>query len=124
MSRPIQVVIAPDPYATRILVSDPQGYTLLKGNLAPHTCHPRALPTLLDALALWEGTMLRVVLSVDEWDASGAKNLCRGLHRDDGAPLFSLDWVPRVVENPGSNPRSHLGNFSDLRRLVVREGRR
>jgi hypothetical protein len=124
MSRSIQVVIAPDPYATRILVSDPQGYTLLKGHLAPYAIHHRALPMLLEALALWEGARLRGVLSVDEWDASCAKKLCRGLHGHDGEPMFSLDWVPRVVEHPEGYPRAHLRNFSDLRHLVSREGRR
>jgi hypothetical protein len=124
MSRSIQVVIAPDPYATRILVSDPQGYTLLKGHLAPYTSHPRALPVLLEALALWEGTMLRGVLSVDEWDASCARSLCRGLSGDEGAPLFTLDWVPRASEHREGDHPARLSNFSDLRRLVAREGRR
>ena len=124
MSRSIQVVIAPAPHATRILVSDPQGYTLLKGHLAPHPSHPRALPVLLEALAPWKGTMLRGVLSVDEWDASCARSLCRGLQGDEGAPLFSLEWVPRVVEHHEGNHPARLGNFSDMRRLVAREGRR
>jgi hypothetical protein len=106
MSRSIQVVIAPSPQSARILVTEGPERTLLKAQLAPQTGHPRALPWLLEALALWEGTTVHAVLAVDEWDASCANTLYRDAFADSGTPpLYSLDWIPR--------PRSTQANASN-----------
>jgi hypothetical protein len=66
MSRSIQVVIAPGLHAARVIATEGPTRTLLTAHLAPATTHPRALPWLLEALALWEGATVRAVLAVDE----------------------------------------------------------
>ena len=75
MSRSIHAVIAPGLQSTRVMVTEVPGRTLLTAHLAPSTTHPRALPFLLEALALWEGATVRGVLAVDEWDATSATTL-------------------------------------------------
>jgi hypothetical protein len=60
---------------TRVLVQDETGDRML-AQLPPLSSarHPRALPTLLESLALWCGETVPVVLSVDElsdWQRSG-----------------------------------------------------
>jgi hypothetical protein len=52
--------------ATRILAMAGPGETLLKGLLRGTPSHPRALPTLLEAVALWQGVPVRAVLCADE----------------------------------------------------------
>jgi len=60
---------------TRVLIEDESGDRLL-ARLPPLTqvAHPRALSTLLEALALWCGQPVPVALCVDEtfdWQRSG-----------------------------------------------------
>lgn len=47
---------------TKLLVTD-RGDEVLKARLSTHPCHPRALVTLCEGLALWHGTPLRVAVS-------------------------------------------------------------
>jgi len=123
MSRSIQVVIAPSPQSARILVTEGPERTLLKAQLAPQTGHPRALPWLLEALALWEGTTVHAVLAVDEWDACSANTLYRDAFADSGTPpLYSLNWIP--LAHARRRPRrlaacSGLGDFRDLRGVTI-----
>jgi hypothetical protein len=122
MSKSIQGVIAPGPTAARVIVTEGSTRTLLKAHLAPATSHPRALPYLLEALALWEGATAHAVLAVDAWDASSATTLYRDVFADVGSPpLYSLDWVPlaRARRSPPvpADPL-RLGDFRDLRRLL------
>ena len=49
----------------KLLLSCPEG-DLLKAQLDPRPCHPRALLTLLEGLSLWAGEPLSVALSADE----------------------------------------------------------
>lgn len=119
MTRSIQVVIAPGPTLTRILATEGSDRTLLKAHLPPSTAHPRALPFLLEALALWEGATAHAVLAVDEWDASSATTLYRDVFTDAGSPLYSLQWAP-VRRARARRPDLRLGRFDDLDRLARR----
>jgi hypothetical protein len=100
----------------RVLVIDPHEGDLLKARLPSAARHPRALLTLLEGMALWQGQPLRVVVS-----AASA---------DDGRPCFSGSalfgdelWPgesPLVrYEVGGRDPRvrrlSGLGDFRPLR---------
>lgn len=122
MSKSIQVVIAPGPTMARVIVTEGSDRTLLKAHLSPETSHPRALPYLLEALALWEGATVRAVLAVDEWDACSATTLYHDVFADVGSPpLYSLDWVPLARarrSRSGSADPLRLGDFRDLRRLI------
>ena len=47
----------------RLLVTEPPGKDILKARLLPNPQHPRALLTLLEGLALWNGRPLVTVIS-------------------------------------------------------------
>ena len=73
------VGIDPQPTETRILAMSGPSETILKARLRPHPQHPRAAPTLLEALSLWQGAPVRAALCADA-----------------PPPLFSITTVPRT----------------------------
>jgi hypothetical protein len=82
-------------HETRILATAGPMETVLKARLLPSVTHPRAVPTLLEALALWQGMPIRAALVVDDVDGSSATRL--GLdswHGLGGPPLYEVDFVP------------------------------
>jgi hypothetical protein len=50
----------------KLLITDEEGNDLLRARLPRRCYHPRALLTLLEGLALWGGTPLTAVISVDD----------------------------------------------------------
>ena len=60
--RTIWVGIDPRPSETRILVMDGAETTLLKARFLPSPSSRLALPTLLEAIALWQGRPVHAVL--------------------------------------------------------------
>ena len=115
--------IAPGPRATRVIAMAGPSETILKAKLLPNPSHPRALPTLLDAVALWQGKRVRAALCVDGLDASCATSRYPDLFSDPSeTPLYTLEWVPTIQRR-----RRHrddlggMGPFQDLRQLVFAE---
>jgi hypothetical protein len=109
---------------TRVLVQDETGDRLL-ARLPPLSSarHPRALPTLLEALALWCGQLVPVVLSVDElsdWQRSG---LCDALDIGTETLFYSIEIVPleRARELRPKRLRG-LGSFAGERSAARRNG--
>jgi hypothetical protein len=114
--------ISPGPLATRIIAMAGPSETILKARLSPEPAHPRALATLLEAVALWQGTPVRAALAAAERDGASDSSLYRAAFADVGGPLYSLDWVPA----PGRGRRRHrdiggVGNFADLRQFLLFE---
>ncbi len=68
--------------------------TILKARLLRPPTHPRALPLLLEALALWQGQPVRVALAAEERGVEADLSAYDGIPIDDGAPLYTVDWVP------------------------------
>jgi hypothetical protein len=118
----IWVGIAPGPTATRVLAMHGARETILKARLRRDPAHPRALATLLEALALWEGRRVHAALAADDEPTSCAASLCRDPMIERGIdPLFTVDWVPvagRRRRRPGIGG---MGHFHDLERLLVGE---
>jgi hypothetical protein len=119
------VVVSPSVTRTRVLVSRGPD-ELLRACLPPpsQVRHERAMPTLLEGLALLLDRSLRVVLSVDAREAG----FCLGLTDELGLGQRSLYYDVEVVERRvrrrrGSRIRG-VGNFADLRplRLVTGDG--
>jgi hypothetical protein len=111
--------IAPSAETTRVIAMAGPSNTILKAQLAGDP-KPRALATLLEAIALWQGQPVRAALCADARGLSCDSNLCREAFLDDGGALYSVVWVP------ASAPRQRrrldgLGNFRDLERLVISE---
>jgi hypothetical protein len=119
--RPLWVAIDSRPDETRVLATAGPRETVLKARLSPTPQHPRAVPALLEALAMWEGTMVRAVVVVDDRDGSSATRLKLEWTADfTGEPLYQLQFV-------AGHKRHHrdrldgFGPFHDLRQLVMFE---
>ena len=114
--RPI-AVLKTSPRSTKILVRVDDDEVLKAVLLTPIAPHPRALPTLLEAMALWYQAPVHAVLSATDeasWCRLGLLDeLCLG-----------ADTVHYTVElrqrDRGRRQRlAGLGNFDDLRQLVL-----
>jgi hypothetical protein len=103
-------------------VTDGPEQTLLKARLAPIPWHPRALPTLLEALALWHSRPVHAVLAADAQDDTFVRNLCPDLAAEHArTSLYRLEVV--AARRPPRR-RDHLdgvGVFRDLRQLMLFE---
>lgn len=106
--------------ATRILAMAGPGETLLKGLLRGTPSHPRALPTLLEAVALWQGVPVRAVLCADEQAVSSDSPLLRAAW-DEGGALYNVTFVPGLERPRRRTGVRGVGDFRDLERLLVWE---
>jgi hypothetical protein len=98
--------------------------TILKARLLRNPSHPRALPTLLEAIALWQGVQVRAALCAAGRDGASDSSLYREAFTDFGGPLYTLEWVPAAAL--GRRRRRDIGgvgDFADLRRVLLAEGR-
>lgn len=118
--RSIWMGISPGPSATRVIAMAGPGETILKARLLPERAHPRALPTLLEAVARWQGTQVHAALCADERDGVSDSSLYREAFADVGGPLYTLEWVPVRRRAPGGHRDiPGVGDFADLRNLLV-----
>lgn len=116
----IWMAIAPGRSETRVIAMAGASTTLLKARLSRDPSHPRALLTLLEAIALWEGTKVRAALAVDDMETSYASSLCRDAFPDTAqSPLYTVDWVPVAGRRPRRTTIGGMGSFRDLERLLV-----
>jgi hypothetical protein len=116
MIRPT-AILKTSPRSTRMLVRVHDDDVLKAALMPPSTSHPRALPTLLEALSLWHQAPVRVVLCAAE-----AESWCRLGLLDE--LWTSLDMVHYTVELRGlwRDPPQRIagfGDFRDLRRLAA-----
>ena len=118
----VWVAIHPRPSGTRVLATAGTHETLLKARLGREPQHPRALPALLEALALWQGAEVRAALAVDDSDSGYATSLWREWFAVfDRAPLYSLEVVAARRRPRPRDGLDGLGNYRDLRQLLLRE---
>ena len=115
--------IAPRETTTSVVVMTGPKETILKASLSREPAHPRALPTLLEAIALWEGSKVHAALGADERRSGFDSNLYRDVFSVSFEPLFALDVVPlgRVGRDRRPNVRG-LGDMRDARQLALGEG--
>ena len=118
------MAIAPSARCTRVLATEGPGDTLLKARLGSTPEHPRALPALMEALAMWQGRRVCAALVVDVSARSSMPARGWATHDVFGyqdTPLYTLDLV---AVGEGSGRRKEvvgLGDFRDLHRLLHRE---
>lgn len=106
---------------TRVLAMDGPSNTILKARLSREPSHPRALATLLEAVALWQGSRVRAALCADSEQLSSESSLYHAAF-DFGGPLYSIDWVPgALVRRRRTRDVSGMGPFADLRQLLLFE---
>ena len=113
--------IAPGLETTRVIAMSGANETILKAQLASDPKHPRALATLLEAVALWQGYPVRAALCADARGFSCDSTICREAFLDDGGALYSVAWVPGCEHRRRRTRLPGLGNFRDLEQLVVEE---
>jgi hypothetical protein len=113
--------IAPGKATTRIVALESPSDTILKAQLRKEPAHPRALATLLEAIALWQGQPVRAALCAEGSGLSCDSTICREAFSDDGGALYSLVWVPGGVHRRRQHRLGGLGSFRDLERLVIEE---
>jgi hypothetical protein len=113
--------IAPSSDATRVIAMAGPSDAILKARLSRDPKHPRALGTLLEAMALWQGQPVRAALCADGSALSSDSNLYREAFLDDGGALYSVVWVPGGARRRRPSGLCGLGEFRDLERLVIEE---
>jgi hypothetical protein len=117
------LAIVPESDTTRILVKDGARRTVLKAHLSHPPRHPRAIPSLLEAIALWAGQPVRAVLAADEPSTSfGSTNWLDDLELSRRTPLYDISIVPRTP--PGARRKDEIpgvGDFADLEELLIEE---
>ena len=119
--RSIWVGIESTSERTRVLATAGPSETILKARLSATAQHPRAVPALLEALAMWEGAPVRAALVVDGQDGSSATRLSLDAFGDaGGAPLYTLELV-RGLRRRHRDGLAGLGRFADLRQLTLFE---
>lgn len=116
--------IAPDARGTRVLAMAGPSETIMKARLLRSPSHPRAMATLLEAIALWQGRPIRAALCADDRQDGSDSTIYRAAFADGGGPLYSLDWIPAAAR--GRRRSRHrdiagMGEFSDLRQLLLFE---
>ena len=96
MASTLWVAIHPHVSGTRILAaSGPQDAALLRATLSRRAAHPRALPWLLESLALWEGKRVRAALVADEAVIRSGTSLFHDVYAElDETPLFTVELMP------------------------------
>ena len=115
--------IAPNATSTRVLAMAGPNDTFLKARLLRSPAHPRALASLLEAIALWQGKPIRAALSADDAHGGFASTFFQETFADAATPLYTLDWIPGParVRRAVRRDITGMGNFADLRRLLIDE---
>jgi hypothetical protein len=114
--------VDPRPPAARVLAMAGPAEALLKARLLPAPKHPRALATLCEALALWQGVPVRAALAVgDEEPWCDMSRFHVGFADFGETPLYSLDVVSRLRPPRRRDGLAGMGSFRDLRQLLLFE---
>ena len=120
----LSIGISPGPRDTRVLAMTGPSDTILKARLLRQPAHPRALPTLLEAIALWQGVQVHAALCAADRDGVSDSSLYRDAFLDFGGPLYTLEWIAAgALGRRRRRDIGGVGDFADLRRLVA-EGTR
>ena len=121
--RDVWMGIVPGEVSTRVLALDGPGRALLKARLPATPCHPRAVETLAEAVALWCGRRVRAALAVAE-PATASCATSRWLATLNAAlqsPLVELELVGRARPPRERDGLGGLGDFRDVRQLLLFE---
>jgi len=114
--------ISPGSASTRVLAMSGASETIVKANLLAEPAHPRALATLLEAVALWQGQRVRAALCAKDQDGGSDSSLYRAAFADAGGLLYSLDWLPALRRSRRRHrDLAGVGDFADLRQMLLFE---
>ncbi len=97
--------IAPGPTTTRVIAMAGPSDTILKAQLAREPHHPRALATLFEAVALWQGQPVRAALCAGPPGLSCDSSFFREVFSGDGGETASADSVGSMTSSASSFKR-------------------
>lgn len=122
----IWMAIRPTQSGAQLLAMQSPWEAIFKAKLRPNPSHPRALPFLLEALALWQGCKVRAALYADESPGGCATSFYPDLFTDPGdTALYALDWVPVVRRRRRRRDElAGVGDFGDLQKLLLEQALR
>ncbi|MDP9034642.1 MAG: hypothetical protein M3O50_07520 [Myxococcota bacterium] len=115
--------ISPGRRDTRVIAMTGSNETILKARLSRRPSHPRALATLLVAVALWQGLQVRAALCATERDGVSDSSLYREAFANFGGPLYTLEWIPAAALSRRRHDIAGFGDFADLRQLMTEVAR-
>jgi hypothetical protein len=114
--------VAPGPKVTRVIAMHGASDTILKARLRRDPASPRALSSLFEAVALWQGMPVRAALAADDEQTACDSCLCRAaLFETCSNPLYTVDWVPAAGRKRRRDDVTGMGDFRDLRQLLLFE---
>jgi hypothetical protein len=116
----VHVGISSSANEIRVLALSRPNEPILKARLSPTPSHPRAMATLLEALALWEGHRVHAALCAGSKAGLSDLGPYRSSELRDG-PLYAVEWVPACRPVRRRRQLGGLGDFGDLRQLVLEE---
>lgn len=116
----VSMGISPGAQGIRVIAMAGPRDTILKARLSRHPSHPRALPTLLEAIALWQGVQVRAALCAADREGASDSSLYRDAFADFGGPLYTLEWIPAAaLDGRRRRDLDGVGGFADLERLIA-----
>ena len=119
MRFPPTVILKTSPRSTKVLVRVDDDEVLKAVLLTPSSPpHARALPTLLEAMALWHQTPVRAVLCAREEASWCRLGLLDDLWLSIDTAHYTVECVRRDRER--RQRIAGLGSFDDLRQLALR----
>jgi|SRR5579864_451220 len=122
----IWMAVRPTPAGAQLLAMQSPWEAIFKAKLRSNPSHARALPFLLEALALWQGTKVHAALFADDSPTGCGTSFYPDLFTDPGdTPLYAIDWVP--VVRPPRRRRDDLtgiGDFGDLQQRLLEQALR
>ncbi|UJR87238.1 MULTISPECIES: hypothetical protein [Sandaracinus] len=92
--RELRVQVSLSATSTRVVATEDDetgSTTVLRAALDTRPSHPRALQWLLEAIALWQGSPVRAVLTADSRRSSSATPLWDEWFGDFGGALYTLE---------------------------------
>lgn len=116
--------IHPQSDSTRIVAMAGSEQTILKARLLPSPSSRLALPSLLEAVALWQGVPVRAVLVADGKGNSCDMSRYHECLSDLQSALYTLDYVEALRRPRRRDDIDGMGGFADLRQLALFEGGR
>lgn len=120
--RSIWLAIHPRPSGTRVLAQAGPGEAILKAHLAPRPSSPRAVAALLEGLALWQGAPIRAALCVEPTaDTCVTSSFLDSVADFGGPPLYEIDVVSAAPRRRRRDRVNGMGEFADLRQLLLFE---
>ena len=115
------VILETSPRVTRVLVRLDDNDVLKAVLQTPSSPpHPRALPSLLEAMALWHQTPVHAVLCANEEESWCRLGLLDDMWLSIDAAHYTVELRPRAGVRERRHRIAGLGSFNDLRQLAFR----